>query len=257
MQSWIWQASHWEPALGVPLQDRGFRFGLHGFETIRVIDGAPVFWRWHWEILTATAEATGWGGKMPGLMPPPDLAGDGVLRIYWTAGDGSPFGEPGEGRLLAAFEPAPVGRRRPLRAGICRQPLRGELTGCKTGQYGERVALLEPIRQAGLDEGLAYFEDEHVSGWCLANLLVKRDGSWRTPEDVRVRSGTTLRWLAQHAAISHEPVEMKSLPEAEALGLCNAIQGIVPVESFDGKTYPVDPQLQHWAAAFEAATRSP
>lgn len=241
---------------GCPIQDRGFRFGMHVFETIRVMAGQPAFWARHWELLEQAAKATGWGGAPGEMPPPPELpAVPGVLRLYWTAGDGSPFGEPAAGRLLAAFQPTEVGRKAPIRAGQCEQPLRGDWAGLKTGQYGERVALLGLIRLAGLDEGLVWFEDGTVSGWCLANLLVKSQGAWWTPSSERIREGTTLRWVREVASVKAGAIDRTDLLEAEALGLCNAVQGIIPVVALDDIEYPADPELQQWAAAFDRATR--
>jgi len=256
MEYRVWQQGRWEPVEGVPLADRGFRFGMHCFATARVIAGQPHLWQAHLESLAEAVRATGWGDEPDPAMPAPDCKADGVLRIYATAGDGSPAGEKCRGRLLAAFEPGELHPGEPLRTCWVAEPLTDRWAGWKTGRYGDRVSRLQMVRSQGFDEGLLLLGDLMVSGWCLSNLLLRIAGEWWTPEGERIRRGTTRRWLEENGSIQSRPIRLEEISQADALGACNAVQGIRPVIELDGRRLQPAPELAEWSTAFESMSRS-
>ena len=57
MKGWLWNGNIFEPADSLPLSDRGFRYGMSLFESVRVRDGRADFWAQHQQrLLTACAE---------------------------------------------------------------------------------------------------------------------------------------------------------------------------------------------------------
>ena len=52
--SWVWENGSFATAAGVPLSDRGFRYGMSVFESLRVTRGEPEF-----------CEVVRWQGMMP------------------------------------------------------------------------------------------------------------------------------------------------------------------------------------------------
>jgi len=256
MEYRVWQQERWEPVDGVPLSDRGFRFGMHCFATLRVRGGCPQFWQPHLESLAEAVRETGWGDEPDPAMPAPDFHDEGVLRLYATAGDGTPAGEKAPGRLLAAFEPGEIGPGKPLRTCWVAEPLTDRWSGWKTGRYADRVTRLQMVRSQGFDEGLLLLRDLMVSGWCLSNLLLRLEGEWWTPEGERIRRGTTRRWLEEEGLMRSRPIRLEEISQADALGACNAVQGIRPVIELDGRKLEPAPELADWSERFESLIRS-
>jgi branched-subunit amino acid aminotransferase/4-amino-4-deoxychorismate lyase len=57
MNSWLWIGDRFEPCAAVPLTDRGFRYGMSVFESLRVNRGEPEFFEPHLtRLLTACAD---------------------------------------------------------------------------------------------------------------------------------------------------------------------------------------------------------
>jgi branched-subunit amino acid aminotransferase/4-amino-4-deoxychorismate lyase len=57
MTSWLWIGDRFEPCDSVPLTDRGFRYGMSVFESLRVNRGEPEFFEPHLaRLLSACAD---------------------------------------------------------------------------------------------------------------------------------------------------------------------------------------------------------
>ena len=57
MKSWHWTGNQYEPCDSVPITDRGFRYGMSVFESVRVSRGEPEFFEQHIaRLLSACAE---------------------------------------------------------------------------------------------------------------------------------------------------------------------------------------------------------
>ncbi|MCS7009415.1 MAG: hypothetical protein NZL93_05710, partial [Chthoniobacterales bacterium] len=107
-----------KPAGGVPVSDRGFRYGQHFFETIAVKGGRWGFYQEHLQILQRSGGAAGFvvreedwavvekAPEHPLFRGNPQ---EGVVRLFWTAGDGGPADPPGIGRIYFTVEHGEVG----------------------------------------------------------------------------------------------------------------------------------------------------
>jgi len=256
MQSWMWDGIQecWAATVGLALDDRGFRYGLHCFETMRVTSGRVREWGAHLALLGEAARGLGWTSDLPPIAPcTPPVAGEGVLRIYWTGGQGGPGGGPGSGSFLAAFEPgdAPAAPSA-FRTITVPEPLPRQWAAWKTGAYGDRVARLWAVQAAGVEEGLLLFPDGMLSGWCMGNVAVRRAGEWWTPDDPAIRRGTMIAWLERTGRVRRGSMHGGMLAEAEGLLFCNALRGVVPVTELDGRRFPVWPEAAQWQRAWAA-----
>src|SRR5215203_3346247 len=96
MTSWLWIEDHFEPHDSVPLTDRGFRYGMSVFESLRVTRGEPEFFDQHRSRLVQACAEREMAlddsvlDQVPALFPTGSESG--FARIYVTAGDGPPGG---------------------------------------------------------------------------------------------------------------------------------------------------------------------
>src|SRR5205823_10667203 len=77
----------------VPISDRGFRYGMSLFETIRLKNGAPILLHQHLAKLMDACSQRDFHFEKAALEQVAKVlqtsSSDGVARIYVTAGDGS------------------------------------------------------------------------------------------------------------------------------------------------------------------------
>ena len=108
----------------------------------------------------------------------------------------------------------------------------------------EAGRLAAEVERAGCDEGL--MRDMAGAPICAtaANLLVLRDGRWSTPRvDACGVAGVLRGWLLDQGLAEfaeHSPAEVES---ADALALCNAVRGILPVVSLGARAWTLHPAL--------------
>src|SRR3954471_21935449 len=93
MNSWRWNGLAFEPCDAVPVTDRGFRYGMSVFESLRVFDAEPQHFEAHLVRLRTACAARKFACDEMALAAAGDVlryAGlDGFARIYVTAGDGA------------------------------------------------------------------------------------------------------------------------------------------------------------------------
>src|SRR4030095_7799273 len=93
-KSWRWNGKTYVKAKSIPLTDRGFRYGMSLFESLRVTNGQPEFFEKHLtRLLSACAEmdfniSEAAVRRVEPLLTTGGL--DGFARIYVTGGDGGP-----------------------------------------------------------------------------------------------------------------------------------------------------------------------
>ena len=125
--------------------------------------------------------------------------------------------------------PTPQGALR-LHACETRLAMQPALAGIKHCNRLEQVLGRADAERASCDEGL--MRDMAGNPVCAtsANLLVLRDGRWTTPPlDACGVAGVLRGWLLDEDSIEVAAVSMDDAESAEALALCNAVRGILPV----------------------------
>lgn len=239
-----------DAATGALAAGRGFAYGDGVFETLRAVDGRVPWWSAHRERLLR-------GVARLGFAPPPstrldaELAalarevGAGVLKLVVTRGSGgrgyAPAQEVDPLWTLSAhpLPPAPrvpglVVRWCDLRLGV--QPA---LAGLKHCNRLEQVLARAEWRDADIDEGLLRDADGGVVCATAANVFVLRDGVWSTPPVDRCGvAGVCRGWALAALAAREMPLGVDDVAGADAVFLCNAVRGILPVARLDRSVWP-------------------
>lgn len=254
----------------LPPDHRGIAYGDGLFETMRVHAGAVHWWPRHWARLVAGAARL--------RMAPPDAAtvqrevehlcagqADAVLKLILSrgaAGRGyapAPAAQPQWQLSLHGLSPAPTRRGLVLRwceTRLSTQPLLAGIKHCnRLEQVLARSEWLQPGAAAvDADEGLMCEEAGHVVCATAANVFVYRRGRWHTPPLDRCGVAGICRGWAL-AALAAE--ELRLLPEdveaADAVFLCNAVRGILPVARVGARRWSAHRATHDAHAALAAA----
>lgn len=227
-RSWHWVGDAFESCNNVPIEDRGFRYGMAVFETLAVLGGRALFVKEHLASLETACRQCGFAfqkalpSKLPSLLE--GLFNDGVVRIYVTA----------DARTFVLAE-----TRHPLESGT-RYSLAPEPTphlpfplGLKTANYWRNFATVEAARRRGYDEALLVTPDGLVISGCMANVFVVHGGTLSTPStSVGARPGVIRSWVLRHAAVSERDLRVAEMESADEIFLTNSWIGIVPVSAF-------------------------
>lgn len=239
----------------VPADDRGLAYGDGLFETLRAHRGTLPWWDAHWARLArgaarlrlrlpeqrqVHAEAVALLAQDPGA---------GVLKLIVTRGRGARGYAPSADAAptwLLSRHPAPPAAAHGLHVRWCRtqlavQPL---LAGIKHCNRLEQVLARAECVEAGVDEGLLCDADGNVVSATSANLFVLRKGRWTTPPLGRCGVAGVCRAQLLAPLQAHEArLDMAAVAAADAVFLCNAVRGILPLARLDARTWPPHPAV--------------
>jgi branched-subunit amino acid aminotransferase/4-amino-4-deoxychorismate lyase len=220
---------------GLPLTDRGFRYGMSVFETIGIRRRAPLLLDAHLAKLADSAVAANF--QPPGawleavraqlLAPPVD---EGVARIYITAGDC----DSAQSRVALLFEEMPI----PAELGSARA-VTVEFTPAtsfgKTGCYWPHF-LARPVSG---EEAILCAPDGRVLSGAMANLFLVSNGRLLTPREP-VRRGVVRDWIGGEEA----DLTRADLAKVDAAFLTNSRLGMLPLTRIDGRELRGDPLVE-------------
>jgi branched-subunit amino acid aminotransferase/4-amino-4-deoxychorismate lyase len=247
---------------GVPLSDRGFRYGEHLFESLAVRKGTVLLADDHLSLLGEAASRN--GIPFPGNVATPlrnflatTKLPDGMLRIYLTAGPGAPGVPVNEPGLFLSWEKTPFPSRLDLKAGFRLVTARGTRAGSswreKSGNYLPHLGALSEARQAGADEAVVLDAKGVAVSCAMANLLVwlpsSRGLTLCTPGKGG-RSGAVLRWVEKNLEMKRRMITTADLKRARALAVTNSRLGVMPVTSLDGRRLPDSSPAHHLASEY-------
>lgn len=234
---------------GIPLDDRGFRYGQHLFESIAVRNGSALLAREHLSLLSAAAKrhAIPFSGSLASslrsFLGSVKLA-DGMLRIYLTAGSGAPCAPVTAPGCYLAWEATRFPTEEDLAAGY-RLVISGKAVGAggwgeKSGNYGSHLTALADARKAGVDEAIVLDEQGRVLSCAMGNLLVWLPTRSETilctpPTSSGARSGAVLGWVHRKTPLHERLLRPADLRRAVALAVTNSRLGVMPVALLDGK----------------------
>lgn len=229
------------------------------FETMRAHRGDIPWWDAHWARLKSGAE------RLRIALPQQDdvrtetdalLDGDdAVLKLIVTRGNGgrgyAPSADAVPTWMVATYPlpPAPAGQGIAVRwceTRLSVQPLLAGIKHCnRLEQVLARTEWNEPgARDTAAAEGLMRSTEGDVVCATAANLFVLRDGHWLTPPIDRCGiAGVCRAWALGETAAVEARVDVIEVETAEAVFLCNAVRGILPVARLGGRTWPLHPQV--------------
>jgi 4-amino-4-deoxychorismate lyase len=246
--------------------NRGLAYGDGLFETMRAHRGALPWWQAHWARLSQGAARL--GIALPGEALVRAEAGDlladggdavlkllvvrgGTARGYAPGADATPAWQLSRHPLPDA--PPPGG----LRLHWCdtRLALQPALAGIKHCNRLEQVLARAEAGAAGCDEGLVRDMDGHVVSATSANLFVLRGARWSTPAVDRCGvAGTCRARLLALLGAGEARLSVADVEGADAVVLCNAVRGILPVASLGTRRWP--PAVDAVAGARRALAQS-
>ena len=235
MLTWKQSGSVWKPEDSLPLEDRGFRYGMSVFETITVAAGRPLLLGEHLERLRRAAGTCGLD-----LPPLPEFEFSrlwtGLMRFYVTAGPGAP-GDAYEGNVYALFDQAEVGwNLSALRVISCAAPYLPRPGGWKSGNYWQNIEALGQAKRAACDEALLFNPAGMLVGAAMANVFLQIDGKWVTPAlETGARDGAVRSWVLSHFVANEEILESRDVARCSAAFLTNSRIGIRSVRELDGR----------------------
>jgi len=252
-RAWRWDGAEIVPhRAGVPLNDRGFRYGQHLFESIAVRKGAALLAREHLELLATSA-------KQKGIPFTRNLAtmlrkfvngitvSDGMLRIYLTAGEGAPASPVRTPGLYLSWEQAHFPTWDELQKGmeltILKKPFSGDGWGIKCGNYEAHLTAMASARATGAGEGIVLDAVGRVISCTMGNLLAWLPGRSGTtlvtpPQDRGSRAGALLDWVKRHQDVVERDLRPADLQRAAALAVTNSRLGVMPVARLERKKLP-------------------
>lgn len=260
----VWHQGALRPSEAVRIDpsDRGFLLADGLFETMRARDGRILRLERHWRRLTDGARLLG----IPVPLDEPGLAaaarelllangfarGDAVVRLTLSRGPG-PRGlvppEPPTPTLLLAAFPLPEDGP-PARAVLITSVRRNEFSPAsriKSSAYLDQILAMREASAAGGDEALLCNTAGRLVCASAANLFLVVQGRIWTPS-VREGAlpGVTRAVLLERARaagllVVEAEVPRHLLARAEEIFTTNAIRGIRPIASVDGRELPKPP----------------
>ena len=251
---------------GVALSDRGFRYGEHFFESLAVCEGSLLLLGEHLANLSESASASGWPFPKTLRMALRSFCTthrlpDGMLRIYLTAGAGTPGAPVSKPECYLTWEKAQFPSEADLSKGmslvVLKQPVNQDVWGIgwglKSGNYLPHLKALRAARAAGADEGIVLDDKGCVVSCAMGNLLLwlpSRGGPLLCTPSRGARSGAVLGWVRQHTAVSDRLLRLSDLRRAVALAVSNSRLGVMPVASLDGKALADTSPARSLASAY-------
>jgi 4-amino-4-deoxychorismate lyase len=240
----------------VPADDRGLAYGDGLFETMRAHAAQIPWWDRHWARLA--------GGAARLRLPLPaevrvrdevarllrDVSGDAAVRLLVTRGPGRGYAPPADAAptwVLSRHRlPQPQARGLRLRWCGTRLALQPALAGLKHCNRLEQVlASGEPdADEPHADEGLMRSTEGDVVCATAANLFVLDERGWSTPPVDRCGvAGVCRGWILAQTGARERRLEPGDVESAQALILCNAVRGILPVARLGERRWPPHPQV--------------
>ncbi len=240
---WTWIHQGFVPCEAVPLSDRGFRYGMSVFESIRIANGVAQYLPEHLALLGKACvdrrfhcDETIFGAVGELLV---NCGMDGLARIYVTAGDGTATSPADEARVFVYVE----ARERPAQ-GTYQIGMGDEMCfplfgGLKTANYWMSLDLLWRAQGRGLDEVLLFNGRAELVSACMANVFVVHGGTVRTPStQCGARAGVIRGTVLERLEVQEASLFVGDVMSADEIFLTNSWIGIVPVSSVSGHVLP-------------------
>lgn len=239
-KSWRWNGKKFVEAKSIPLTDRGFRYGMSLFESLRVTNGQPEFFEKHLtRLFSACAEMDFNVSETVIRRAEPLLAAagmDGFARIYVTAGDGGPATTPDHPRIFIFIEERAQTEDESFEVTISDDSYRPMFGGLKTANYWFNTVTLAQAHKHGFDEALLFNDFAELVSACCANVFVVRDDRISTPpRSSGARQGVIREWVIARRKVEERRLRREDVVNADEIFLTNSWLGVMPVATVEGR----------------------
>lgn len=250
----------------VPPNDRGLAYGDGVFETMRAFGGSVPWWARHWQRLTRGIDLL--GIKAPDEVRVREAAEsllegcDSVVKLIVTRGIGTRgYGpSPSQPTWIVSRHPVPKHVEaitlRWCHLRLAEQPALAGIKHCnRLEQVLARAEWLHlPPDEMYADDGLMLDSQGHVVGATAGNVFALRNGHWVTPPLDRcgVR-GVCREWMLAEPGAAEARLAPSDIRSADAIFVCNAVRGILPVARLGDRTWSPHPQVARLRARLAEA----
>lgn len=241
LPSWMWDGTQFVPASGLPMSDRGVRYGMALFESVAVRRGRPEFLTEHLLRLESSCRQLDWAVDSKAYDAARKVLesyGDEPVfaRIYQTAGDGGPYDKVESPRVFIFAERRSNALPSSISVRLLPEPFVPLFNGFKTANYWPHLKALKEARDAGFDEGLLFNPYGELISACMGNVFVVHDGMLKTPPaGVGARRGVVREWVVHHCSVEGAPITREVLESVTECFLTNSWGGVIPVSNLNGR----------------------
>ena len=215
------------------------------FETLRVERGRGLFIEEHWASLQRSAQVLG-------------LTVSADLRLRAQA---LPQ-EEGRWRWIVAadgtrdfFTPEKASTEKIYALGLSAQRVGSENWDAlhKTVSHLTHWQARQAARAVGLDEGVLLNEHGELASGAMSNLFWIQEGQIRTPAtEAGCRAGVIRQWVLEQAEVETGSYPLTALDLADEVFVTNSMIGIMPVNRFEDRRYPIGPVTGELARKYRA-----
>ncbi len=251
LHAWVNGRIRPQSRVTIPVTDPGLQYGYGFFETIRVDRGKPKFLKAHidrfnraWQdLFFQEPPDLGWNEIITQVIRKNGLQ-DRVAAVKILATKGDVDAAPFRNTLIVTCRPYThrlTGKKEPgLHLITYPEPRQTPLADYKTLNYLFYFLAGRWAAARGADEALILNPDGSASETNTGNIILVRDKTAVIPVSAHVLPGTmerpVLHWLAENGfAIEKRPVFEEDLLRADQVFITNALMGVVPALSLDGK----------------------
>jgi branched-subunit amino acid aminotransferase/4-amino-4-deoxychorismate lyase len=242
--AWLWTAPAYSPCESVPLADRGFRFGMSLFESLRVTRGEPEFFEQHAARLVQACAEREFAVDPRAIEAARSLFGNasGFARIYVTAGDGAPHAAADAPRVFVLIEQrTPPDPEDAWELTLHDDPHRLPFGGLKTANYWFHSDALAHARRRGFDETLFFNDFGELVSAAMANVFLVKDDRIATPaRSCGCRAGVVREWVLGRRKVEERRLKREDVLGADEIFLTNSWIGVMAVATIEGR--PLGPR---------------
>ncbi len=225
----------------VPITDRGFRYGMSVFESLRVANGQAEFFDRHLSRLVQACAEREMAVDEAALTAAENLlqreTATGFARIYVTAGDGGPAEPADHPRVVVFLEPrTPPDPEDPWEIGLHDDSYQPVFGGLKTANYWFNCDALAQARKLGYQETLLFNDRAELVSACMANVFIVRDDKVSTPpRSSGARPGVIREWVIGRRKVEERRLRREDVVNADEIFLTNSWIGVMPVATVEGR----------------------
>lgn len=246
----------------ISVSDRSFNYGDGIFTTIRVSAGVLQLWPLHLQRLQHGATKLGFGiidwDRVAQLATSAVSQSEQVIKILISRGEGgrgygcNGLDQPAIYVTASAMPDYSQYHGKGMKLGLANLQLAVQpaLAGLKHNNRLEQVMLKQELQQQNdrkqpVDDLLVLDTQGYITEATAANLMFYKNGSWFTPQLHRAGvAGVMRQYIMQRIEVEEVNWTLQQLETIEEMVICNALMGIISVQSFEQHRYSLSAGLQ-------------